>query len=158
MEAESEGSQWAWGTCGLGRGLSTSFLYPLLLPEARSSYSLRHSLLRKPKKGINMKKRIVSILLGFLYTWSIKKKKNLQKNPFSYFQIGKQRLGYEDIQSGTLLRVKTKGKGKEYFLLHTYVYFNLFIIWETCFIVFLENNSTQKLIKNTVLSLKWITW
>ena len=23
---------------------------------------------------------------------------------------------------------KTKGKGKEYFLLHTYVYFNLFII------------------------------
>ena len=68
MEAESEGSQWAWGTRGLGRGLSTIFLYPLLLPEARSSYSLRHSLLRKPKKGINMKKRIVSILLGSLYT------------------------------------------------------------------------------------------
>lgn len=145
MEAESEGSQWAWGTRGLGRGLNTSFLYPFLLPEARSSYSLRHSLPRKPKKGINMKKRIVSILLGSLYTWSILKKKRKKESIFLF----------PDRQTETWIwshpiwdayKSKTKGKGKEYFLLHTYVYFNLFIIWETCFIVFSENNSTQKLL------------
>lgn len=83
MEAESEVSQWAWGMCGLGRGLSMSFLYPSFLPETTASYSLRYSLLRKPKKGINMKKIMVSILLGYFIHMIHKKK--LEKDPFFLF-------------------------------------------------------------------------